>query len=113
MPSSIRWVEKAFARAEGPARRAHAGQQPRLPAGRRARHRRRARYGVLLGVGILGRLVVFWFLGKALEEPLGVVLDWIQRYQWWIVGAFVALTMAQSFRRASQHAAARRRGRDG
>ena len=34
------------------------------------------------------------------------MLDWIQRYQWWIVGAFVALTLVQSFRRASQHHAA-------
>ena len=58
-------------------------------------------YGALATIGILGRLVLFWFLGKALEEPLGVVLDWIQRYQWWIVGAFILLTFGQSFRKAS------------
>jgi hypothetical protein len=29
------------------------------------------------------------------------VLDWLTRYQWWIAGAFLAITLAQSFRRAS------------
>ena len=56
---------------------------------------------------------LFWFLGKALEEPLGVVLDWIQRYQWWIVGAFIVLTFGQSFRKASRAAAAARKGPEG
>jgi hypothetical protein len=58
-------------------------------------------YGIVLAAGILVRLAFFWFLGKALQDPLEVVLDWLNRYQWWIAGAFLAITVAQSLRRAS------------
>jgi len=100
MPSTIRWVERAFARLKDLLVVLMPGSNLVCLLAGNAKLAPR-RYGVLITVGIVGRLVVFWFLGKALEEPLGVVLDWIQRYQWWIVGAFVALTFVQSFRRAS------------
>jgi membrane protein DedA with SNARE-associated domain len=100
LPPTIRWVEKAFVRVKEPIVILMPGSNiVCLLAG--ASKMTPRMYGALATIGILGRLVVFWFLGKALEEPLGVVLDWIQRYQWWIVGAFILLTFGQSFRKAS------------
>jgi uncharacterized membrane protein YdjX (TVP38/TMEM64 family) len=58
-------------------------------------------FGLTLSTGILVRLAFFWFVGKAFQDPLQTLLDWITKYQWWIAGAFLILTMAQSFRRAS------------
>jgi membrane protein DedA with SNARE-associated domain len=100
LPSTIRWVEKAFTRLKDALVVLMPGSNLVCLLAGNAKLAPR-RYALLIGAGIVGRLVVFWFLGKALEEPLGVVLDWIQRYQWWIVAAFVALTFAQSFRRAA------------
>jgi membrane protein DedA with SNARE-associated domain len=100
MPASIRWVEKAFAKFKAPLVLLMPGSNLvcLLAGSSRVAPRR---YGWLLAIGIVARLVVLWFLGKALSDPLGVVLDFIQRYQWWIVGAFVLLTFVQSFRRAA------------
>ena len=100
MPASIRWIERLFRRLKDPIVVLMPGSNLVCLLAGVARVAPR-RYAVLVTIGIIGRLVVFWFLGKALEEPLGVVLDFIQRYQWWIVGAFVLLTFAQSFRRAA------------
>jgi membrane protein DedA with SNARE-associated domain len=55
---------------------------------------------VIGAAGIAVRLGFFWFLGTALHDPLETVLDWIGRYQWWLAGAFLLLTLVRSFRRA-------------
>lgn len=49
--------------------------------------------------GIAARLVVLWFGGKAVEDQIESVISWINRYQWWIVGALFAVTFFQSSRR--------------
>jgi hypothetical protein len=56
---------------------------------------------VLLGAGIAGRLVLFWWLARVFEAPLVDFLEWVQRYQWWVVGASIALVVlvnARNFR---------------
>src|SRR5262245_8093557 len=99
-PATIRWTEKAFDRAAMPLVFFMPGSNlVRLLAGARGMAART--FLVLLTVGIVVRLIFFWFLGKALQDPLDVVLDWINRYQWWLVGAFLLLTVAQSYRRAA------------
>jgi hypothetical protein len=100
MPASIRWVEQAFGKLKDPLVLLMPGSNLVCLLAGAAKLTPR-RFGTLLTLGIIGRLIVIWFLGKALEEPLGVVLDFIQRYQWWIVAGFVLLTFAQSFRKAS------------
>ncbi|HUF98741.1 MAG TPA: hypothetical protein VMM60_11490 [Ilumatobacter sp.] len=40
------------------------------------------RLAVLLTIGIAGRLAVYWYLGKAFEDEIDKVLDFIGRYQW-------------------------------
>jgi membrane protein DedA with SNARE-associated domain len=99
-PASIRWVEKGFDRAAVPILFLMPGSNLvcLLSGGRRMAART---FAVALAVGILVRLAFFWFLGKAFQDPLETLLDWLTKYQWWIAGAFMILTVAQSFRRAS------------
>lgn len=67
-----------------------------------AGHRRMplTRFLPLLCVGIAAKLGVLWAGGKAFEDQIRSFLDWIEAYQWWIVGALFALSFLQSFRRA-------------
>ncbi len=99
-PATIRWVERAFDRAAVPILFLMPGSNlVCLLAG--ARQMTTRTFATVLASGILVRLVFFWFMGKAFQDPLETVLDWLTRYQWWVAGAFLVLTMAQSFRRAS------------
>jgi membrane protein DedA with SNARE-associated domain len=99
-PSTIRWVERVFDRAADPlVFFMPASNLVCMLAG--ARSRPVTRFAALVAVGIMARLVFFWVLGKALEKPLDRVLAWIQRYQWWLAGAFLLVTIVQSTRRAA------------
>src|SRR5215207_128689 len=99
-PASLRFVERWFDKASLPIVFLMPGSNlVCLLAG--ARQMAARTYVIVLASGIVVRLGFFWFLGKALQDPLEVVLDWLNRYQWWIAGAFLAITLAQSFRRAS------------
>jgi hypothetical protein len=63
-----------------------------------------ARLAVLLGAGIAGRLVLLWFLSQAFEEQLTDIVAWLQRYQWWLIGASilaVVLVNVRNFRRGA------------
>lgn len=51
------------------------------------------RLAVLLGIGIAGRLTLFWWLARVFEAPLVDFLEWLQRYQWWVVGASIVLVL--------------------
>jgi membrane protein DedA with SNARE-associated domain len=99
-PASIRWVEKGFDRAAIPILFLMPGSNlVCLLAG--ARQMTSRTFAAVLATGILVRLAFFWFMGKAFQDPLQSLLDWLTRYQWWVAGAFFFLTVAQSFRRAS------------
>jgi membrane protein DedA with SNARE-associated domain len=99
-PASIRWVEKGFDRAAIPILFLMPGSNlVCLLAGARLMTART--FAWVLVTGILARLAFFWFMGKAFQDPLETVLDWLTKYQWWVAGGFLILTMAQSFRRAS------------
>ena len=67
-----------------------------------AGHRRMSpwRFVPLLALGIVGKLVVLWAGGRAFEDQIRTFLDWIEDYQWWIVGALFALSFVQSIGRA-------------
>lgn len=59
---------------------------------------------VLLAVGIAGRLVLLWYLAHAFEDQLTDIVDWLQRYQWWLVGGSilaVVLVNLRNFRRGA------------
>lgn len=55
----------------------------------------------LISVGIAIRLTALWYGGKALESEIRATLDWIDQYQWWVVGALFGLSFFQASRRKS------------
>jgi len=63
-----------------------------------AGHRRmRARVFVpFIATGIAIKLVVLWIGGKAFEAEIISVIEFINEYQWWVVGGLFALTFLQS-----------------
>ena len=63
-----------------------------------AGHRRmRARVFVPFIAGGIGiKLAVLWVGGKAFEEEIISVIEFINKYQWWVVGGLFAITFLQS-----------------
>jgi hypothetical protein len=58
--------------------------------------------GSLLALGIAGRLVLMWWLARTFEDQLVDFLEWVARYQWWVVAASVAVVLmmnVKNFRR--------------
>ena len=66
-----------------------------------AGHRRIApiKYASLLATGIAIRLVVMWAGGKAFEDQIRSFLEWMEDYQWYVVGGLFALSFLQSARK--------------
>ena len=64
-------------------------------------HRRMApaRFVVLIAIGIVIKLAVLWAGGQIFEDQIRQFLDWIERYQWWVVAGLFALSFLQSARR--------------
>ncbi len=58
----------------------------------------------LLTLGIVGRLLLIWWLAQLFQEELEDFVGWLQRYSWWAVGISVALVIAinvRNFRRGA------------
>jgi len=60
---------------------------------------------VLLSVGIIGRLVLIWWLAQIFEEELERFVGWLQRYSWWMVGISVVIVLLVNIRNFRQGAA--------
>ena len=58
-------------------------------------------YVVLNLIGTVGRLTLFWIAAETFEDELMDVLEFIQRYQWWLVAASFALVAFQMGRRGT------------
>jgi len=65
------------------------------------RRMRTAVFAICLSIGIAIRLAWVWVAAKLFEDQLKTALDWIDRYQWWLVGAFFAVTFLQSWRKSA------------
>ena len=59
------------------------------------------RFVILNVVGTMGRLLLFLVLGEAFQDELFTALDYIQRYQWWLVGLSLVVAVLQSRRKQS------------
>lgn len=103
-PATLRWIEKGVDRAGWlmvflmPASNvvcALAGYRRMDPR----------RFVMFLVGGIAFRLAWIWLAAKQFEDQLKVALDWIEKYQWYLVIGFTAITVLQSFRRASNQTA--------
>lgn len=60
-----------------------------------------ARFFTFVITGISVRLIVLWFGGKAFEGQIKASLNWLDRYQWWVVGILFGVTFFQAARRQS------------
>ena len=67
-------------------------------------HRRMAprRFIPLLMLGITIKLAVLWRGGKLFENQIKDFLSYIERYQWWVVGALFIASALQSARKGRQ-----------
>ena len=63
---------------------------------------RRDLFVVLLAIGVVIKLIGLRIFGDLFEEQTKAALDWIDRYQWWIVGGLFLLSFLQSQRRVQQ-----------
>lgn len=54
----------------------------------------------LISIGIVLKLVVMWFGGKAFEDQIRSFLEWIEDYQWYVVGGLFLISFLQSARHA-------------
>jgi membrane protein DedA with SNARE-associated domain len=101
VPATIRWTQRAIDRAGWPLVVLMPGSNiVCLMVG----HRRYATrpFVVLLCLGIALKLAVLWVGGRLLDDEIRAVLDFIDRYQWWVVIALFALTFVQSFGRVKR-----------
>ena len=57
------------------------------------------RFVPLLMIGIALKLVVLWRGGKLFESQIKDFLSYIERYQWWVVGALFIASSLQSARK--------------
>lgn len=56
------------------------------------------RLALLLTVGIVGRLVLIWWLAQIFEDELEDFVGWLQKYSWWMVGISVVLVLVVNVR---------------
>jgi hypothetical protein len=53
-----------------------------------------------VSIGIAIKLWVLWVFGRIFEDQIRSFLDFVDRYQWWVViGLFVLSTLQGQFRR--------------
>lgn len=62
------------------------------------------RFIPLLMVGIALKLVVLWQGGRIFEDQIRSFLNYIEKYQWWVVMVLFAISMLQSVRRSRPQA---------
>ena len=60
-----------------------------------------SKFFTFITAGIVIRLIVMWFGGKAFEDQIKWTLNYIEKYQWWVVGALFAVSFYQTSRRRS------------
>ena len=99
LPATIRWIQRGIDRGGVPLLVLMPGSNiVCLMVG----HRRMAPrvFLPLVTVGIVLKLTVLWAGGKLFEDQITTFLDFIERYQWWVMIGLFALTFFQSAGRA-------------
>lgn len=96
-PEALEQFDRAFAKAEWFIVPFFAGSNL-IAALSGIRHTPPRRLALLLSVGIIGRLILIWWLAQIFDDELEDFVGWLQRYSWWFVGISVALVVAVNFR---------------
>ncbi len=99
-PATLRWMQRGASRAGGPLVMFMPGSNIvcALVGQRRMTIRR---FAVWSSLGIAFRLAWVWVAARLFDTQLRRALDWIEKYQWWLVAAFFLITIVQASRRAA------------
>lgn len=60
------------------------------------------RFALFISTGIAARLAWVWAAARHFDKQLTRLLHWIEKYQWYVVGAFFVITFAQAFYKAAR-----------
>lgn len=52
----------------------------------------------LFAIGLAARLALLWWLAKQFEEEVRSAMRWVDRYQFWVIGASIAIVMIVNLR---------------
>jgi len=63
----------------------------------------RRRFGTWLSLGLVFRLAWLWVAARLFDSELKTVLEYIEKYQWWLVAAFFLISVLQSARKAAKN----------
>ncbi|CAB4875158.1 unannotated protein [freshwater metagenome] len=99
-PATLRWLQRAASRAGGPLVFFMPGSNL-VCALVGQRRMNLQRFALWSSLGIAFRLVWVWIAARLFDTQLKHALDWIEKYQWWLVAAFFLITIVQSARRAA------------
>jgi membrane protein DedA with SNARE-associated domain len=59
------------------------------------------KFFTFITAGVIVRLIILWYGGKAFEHEIRASLKYIDKYQWWVVGILFAISFFQTARRQS------------
>ncbi len=62
----------------------------------------RVAFGAALAVAAVGRAVLGRVFAASLAQPIHAVIDWIGRYQWWLLGVTLVVGVGQWVRTAAK-----------
>lgn len=60
-------------------------------------------FATWLSLGIMFRLGWLWIAARLFDSELKKALDYIEKYQWWLVAAFFLISVLQSARKAAKN----------
>ena len=99
-PATFRWMQIAARKAASPLTFFMPGSNIVCALVGQTRMRPR-RFALWISLGIAFRLIWIWIAARLFDDVLRRILDWVERYQWWLVAAFFLLTVLQTMRKAS------------
>jgi membrane protein DedA with SNARE-associated domain len=98
-PATLRWIERGVERADWLLVMLFPGSNVIcFLIGRRGMDPRR--FIALITAGISFRLTWVWLAARQFDSELKSALDFIDRYQFWFIGAFFVLTIVPSMRKS-------------
>jgi membrane protein DedA with SNARE-associated domain len=101
-PATFRWLQRAADKGGPPLVFFMPGSNiVCVLVGQRKMHPHR--FGLWLSLGIAFRLGWLWIAARLFDSELRTILNFIEKYQWWLVAAFFVISMLQGARKAAKN----------
>lgn len=101
-PATFRWLQRAADRA-GPALTFFMPGSNIVCVLVGQRKMPKQRFAIWLSAGIVFRLIWLWIAAKIFDSQLKTILRFIEKYQWWLVGAFLVITIVQGAHKTAKN----------